>query len=143
MILMKWAIAAVLTLLLWGVWGVLLKKISVKAEWYTVYLVTNTAIVLVMLTIVFTKGFSHISVLDTKSIIIGLAAGLAGTLGYIFLIWSLQWGGKASVVIPLTSLYPAITVVLSYIVLGENLSYKQIAGIIFAMIAIVLLSSQD
>ncbi len=140
---MKWILAAISTLVLWGVWGVLLKKISVRAEWYTVYLVTNTAILLVMITIIFTKGLSHLSVLDTKSIVVGLAAGLAGTLGYIFLIWSLQWGGKASIVIPLTSLYPAITVVLSYIVLGENLSYKQITGIIFAMMAVILLSSQD
>ncbi len=139
---MKWAIAALLTLILWGVWGVLLKKVSSRAEWYEVYIVTNTAILLVMSSIIAVKGVASIPSYGARFIILGLAAGLTGTLGYIFLIFSLNWGGKASIVIPLTSVYPAITVALSFFVLHEHLNFKQVIGIIFAIIAVVLLSSE-
>lgn len=49
------------------------------------------------------------------------------------------WGGPLSVVVTLTSLYPASTVVLARFVLGERLSAWQRAGVACALIAVVLI----
>jgi drug/metabolite transporter (DMT)-like permease len=48
-------------------------------------------------------------------------------------------GGPLSVIVTLASLYPASTVVLARIVLGERLSALQIAGVSCAMVAVVLI----
>jgi uncharacterized membrane protein len=47
--------------------------------------------------------------------------------------------GPLSVVVTLTSLYPATTVVLALAVLGERLSGRQGAGIVCALIAVLLI----
>jgi drug/metabolite transporter (DMT)-like permease len=48
-------------------------------------------------------------------------------------------GGPLSVVVTLSSLYPASTVVLARVVLGERLSALQIAGVLCALVAVVLI----
>jgi transporter family protein len=48
--------------------------------------------------------------------------------------------GKASVVLPMTAMYPALTVVLALLILGEVVSLKQGLGILFALIAVILLA---
>jgi transporter family protein len=69
----------------------------------------------------------------------GLLAGLAGCSGTI-LFYQLLAREAASLVVPLTSLYPAFTVVLSAVFLNEGLTPMRILGIIFALAAVFLLS---
>ncbi|MCE4624786.1 MAG: EamA family transporter [Desulfurococcales archaeon] len=137
---MKWVIAALATLLLWGLWGVLLKRVSQGGTWYQVYVATNTAIVVVVAIVAVAKGLSWAQEAGWRWFALSFITGLAGTLGYILLVLSMEWGGKASIVVPLTSLYPAVTVVLSRLILGETLSIRQEVGVILAIIAVVLLS---
>ncbi len=49
-------------------------------------------------------------------------------------------GGKASVVIPLTALYPAVTVAMAAVLLKEKPNPYQAVGIVLAIVASVLLS---
>ena len=137
---MRWAMAAAATLLLWGLWGVLLKRVSQEGAWYQVYVATNTAIVVVVTVVAVVKGLSWIQGAGWRWFALAFITGLAGTLGYILLVLSMEWGGKASIVVPLTSLYPAVTVVLSRLLLGETLSARQGVGVVLAIIAVVLLS---
>ena len=69
----------------------------------------------------------------------GLLAGLAGCSGTI-LFYQLLAREPASLVVPMTSLYPAVTVVLSAVFLSEELGPARIAGIILALVAIFLLT---
>jgi len=46
-----------------------------------------------------------------------------------------------SAAVPLTSLYPALTAVLGFIFLREQVSAKRLAGIVSALISIYLLAS--
>jgi transporter family protein len=49
--------------------------------------------------------------------------------------------GKASIVLPVSNLYPIITIFLAVALLKEQLTVTQGVGIIFGMIAIVLIST--
>jgi transporter family protein len=48
--------------------------------------------------------------------------------------------GAATVVVPLTALYPLVTVILSWALLRENLTPRHLAGIALALLAGWLLS---
>ena len=71
--------------------------------------------------------------------IAAVIAGLAGSLGYVFFVKALEHG-EASIVLPLTALYPAVTIVLAVLFLHEKISIHQLIGILLAAVAVVLLS---
>jgi transporter family protein len=77
--------------------------------------------------------------LHASGITFALLAGLAGCGGTI-LFYQLLAREAASLVVPLTSLYPALTVVLAAAFLHEELASTRIVGIIFALAAVFLLS---
>ncbi len=135
-----WVVPAIGALLLWGVWGASLKIVSQKAPWHQVYLATNTGILIMMIIIALRYGIPTPTKYSPQWLATAIATGLAGTLGYILLILSLEMGGKASIVIPLTSLYPAVTTMIGMTLLGEQLTYKRGLGIVLALVAIILLT---
>ena len=71
-----------------------------------------------------------------------ILASLAGSVGYIFLVLALKYG-HASIVVPMTALYPAVTSIIAYFVLKERLAMHQWAGLILAIIAVTLLSIES
>jgi len=71
--------------------------------------------------------------------IAAIIAGIFGGAGYLFFVKALEQG-KASIVIPLTALYPAITAIIAFIVLREKISIYQGIGILLAIAASILLS---
>jgi transporter family protein len=48
--------------------------------------------------------------------------------------------GKASTVVTLSALYPVVTILLSIAFLHEKLTMRQVTGIVFALVASVLLA---
>ena len=68
-----------------------------------------------------------------------MGAGLAMALGLLFFFEALG-RGPATVVVPLTALYPAITVLLSRVFLQEPLTLRHLAGLALALAAAWLLS---
>ncbi len=73
--------------------------------------------------------------------IAAVIAGLFGGAGYLFFVKALEQG-KASIVIPLTALYPAITAIIALVVLREKISFYQGIGILLAIVASILLSTK-
>ena len=69
---------------------------------------------------------------------IALSAGVVDMAANAFYLTATRFG-PLSVMVTLTSLYPASTVVLARIILGERLSRIQIAGVFSAFAAIVLI----
>ena len=136
----RWLAYSIITLVLWGFWGVLLKRASEGLEWYQVYVYANSAIMLIIGLLILVYGGRVKPMNLDLSIVIAFLSGVTGTLGYIFLVKSLESGGQASIVIPLTSLYPLLTVLLSVPLLGEGLSVRKGVGVLLAVMAIVLLS---
>jgi uncharacterized membrane protein len=56
------------------------------------------------------------------------------------LLAAMKNGGKASVVVPLTALYPLVVVLAAPVVLGESITRRQGIGVICALIAVTLLN---
>jgi transporter family protein len=77
--------------------------------------------------------------------LVSLAAlgGLLNGLGALTSFAALEKGGKASIVIPIINLYPLVTIAGAWLFLGEKLTATQIAGIVCALGAVVLLSQES
>jgi transporter family protein len=71
----------------------------------------------------------------TYGILSGVATGL-GTLGY----YAALREQNASVVTPVTGLFPVLTVMLAFVVLRERLNKVQMGGMLLALASIVVLS---
>jgi transporter family protein len=67
------------------------------------------------------------------------AAGFFTFIGFLTFFAALDQG-KASTVVTLSALYPVVTILLSIAFLHEKLTMRQVAGIVFALVASVLLA---
>jgi len=68
-----------------------------------------------------------------------LLTGVLGMAGNMTFYEALGQGGKAAVVVPLTTLYPMVTLALAALFLGETIGARQWAGIALALLAIFML----
>jgi len=75
-----------------------------------------------------------------RGIFYAFITGKVGGTRNIAFFRSVMEGGKASVVVPATSLSPVVTVLMGYFVLKERLTAVQKVGLVLAMVAIYLLS---
>ena len=76
---------------------------------------------------------------DKMGIVYALLSGATGALaGIAFFILLSQ--KDASSVVPLTAIYPALTAILAFLFLHESLTWQKVVGILFATIAVYLLS---
>jgi len=72
-----------------------------------------------------------------------MATGVLGGTGNLTLYQALRLGGEASVVFPLTGMYPLVTIILARLLLKERLNRIQGLGIALALVAIYLFSAQQ
>ncbi len=76
--------------------------------------------------------------------LIALAAlgGLLNGLGALTSFAAFEHGGKASVVVPIINVYPLVTIAGAWLLLGERITARQAGGIVFAVVAVVLLAQE-
>jgi uncharacterized membrane protein len=86
---------------------------------------------------------ADMAALAPSAIAIGVLLGLVARSGEWSLFKSLERGGKASVVVPLTYSYPLLTLLLAVALLGERLAPLKWVGIFLAIVAAVLLSKGE
>jgi transporter family protein len=135
-----WLVYSIICLILWGLWGLILKFAYKSLPWVQVYFLSSLSSFLIALTIFLLYNRESID-LNSRATYTALLAGVFGGSGYIFFVKALE-KGEASIVLPLTAVYPAVTVVLALLVLGEKMSVYQAIGVILAMAAVVLLSME-
>jgi len=135
-----WLAYALVTTVFWGVWGAFIEipeKNGFPATLgYSVWALTMVPCALVALWIV---GWRL--EYDRRSVLLGSAVGLLGAGGQLVLFETLRLG-PAYIVFPIISLYPVLTILLSVWLLKERASRKAWIGIVFALVAMVLLSYQ-
>jgi transporter family protein len=135
-----WLAFAVLALVLWGITGVTQKlstnRISSARSflWFCWAMLALSAVVLV----VARPSFGLPAAVAGAAI----AGGALNGLGAWTSFRALESGGKASIVISLISLYPLLTVLLAVLLLGERLTWVQMAGAVVAIAAAILLSME-
>lgn len=76
---------------------------------------------------------------DKTGIFLAILAGAIGSFGLVGFYMVLT-RKDASVAVPLTALYPALTAILAFIFLGEKLTALKVVGISLSAIALYLLS---
>jgi transporter family protein len=132
-----WLRYALLCIFWWGLWGFLSKIGSETAN-------------PLQMQILFTLGMLPVAMgmllqmrgkldRDRAGVSYGLLSGVAtglGTLGY----YAALREQNASVVTPLTGVFPVLTVVLAFVVLRERLNRVQIGGMLLALVSIVILA---
>jgi transporter family protein len=133
----SWLALSLVSLGLWGIWGVLSKVATQQLGPQVAYLIGIFGYLPVFGILLYETG-GKVPV-NPWGWAAALAAGMSTGFGLFFFFRALN-AGTASVVVPMTSLYPVVTVLLSWLFLGENLSPRQLTGLILAMAAVWLLS---
>lgn len=133
-----WLWYSMLTLIAWGVVGILQKLSTnyISAESSLIWLVVG----FLLIEPFFYPGSAvlHYSKVNLAYAVLG---GLLNALGALALFAALKNGGKASMVAPLTALYPVVVIVLVPSILHESVSHLQWAGVACSLISVVLLSA--
>jgi len=137
----NWLYYAITTTVLWGVWGAFI-ELPEKAGFPATLGYSAWALTMIPVSLVALKLISWKLDKDRRSILLGMGAGLMGCGGQLILFQCLRMG-PAYIVFPIISLYPVVTIILSVLFLKENASKRAWIGIIFALLAIVMLSYQS
>ncbi len=135
----KWLWFAITAGLLWGIWGIIAKVISADVSPYMNH-VLFTAGMIFTLPLVFRK--CKWAALNKKGLVWAIVAGTFAISGNVAVFYAFSLGGQAAIVIPLTNLYPLITIIVAVIFLKEKLTGWNILGLVLAIPAILLLSGQ-
>lgn len=133
-----WFWFAVITLVSWGIVGLLqkLSTIHISAESSLIWLVVGFLLLEPLLYP--GRALWHYS---GWNLAWALVSGVLNALGAWALFAALKSGGKASIVCPLTALYPLVVVLLVPFILQESITLCQGAGVLCALTAVVLLST--
>lgn len=125
-------------LLFWGVWGILIKLVTKDIGMQALIWGQVGSLAVFPIYFVLFKDMLPLQI-RTGAIALGIATGALGVLGSMTLYVLLRVA-PASVVVPISALYPIVTVILAYFVLHEELSLTRVAGVACAIVAIWLLS---
>ncbi|MBM4273251.1 MAG: DMT family transporter [Deltaproteobacteria bacterium] len=131
-----WLKFSLMAMALWGLWGVLSKVATRHLPPQGVYLLTITGHLVVM-TYVLSQGFPI--TWHPVGVAAALSAGLCMAFGLLTFFFALA-RGEAAVVVPVTALYPVVTVILSLALLQESFTLRRAAGVVLAVVAVWLLS---
>jgi len=133
-----WLWYSAVTLVAWGIVG-LLQKLStnyISAESSLIWLVGGFLLLEPLL-------YPGLAVFHYSrwNLTWALLSGVLNALGAWALFTALKSGGKASIVAPLTALYPLVVIMLVPFVLHESITRLQVVGVVCALIAVLLLSA--
>ena len=128
----------ILTTLLWGVWGFESKLLVDKTSPYAGQVLFTIGILVLGACVLFSSHRFE-GVQRPKGIFWAVLTGLLGGIGNVFFFFALK-DGKASVIVPLSSLSPLVTVLIGVTLMREKVNRYQLMGLVLAILAIFLLS---
>jgi drug/metabolite transporter (DMT)-like permease len=131
-----------LSMLAYGVWGAVSSLASQNVSPLTLQIVSTAGLFPVALVLLFSKNISQ-GANRLRGILLAITTGLIGGTGNLILYQALRIGGEASVIFPLTGMYPLVTLILARLLLKERLNRVQSFGIALALMAIYLFSAQQ
>lgn len=132
-----WYLYALMTVLMWGVWGVFSKFASTNSKPRQVLIFQSVGVLAFALVVLMIERFKI--EWSAPGFSWSFAAGFFTFIGFLTFFAALE-KGKASTVVTLSALYPVVTILLSITFLHEKISLRESIGIAFALIASVLLA---
>ena len=136
-----WLLYTLAGMFFYGVWGIQSKVVTEHVSPLANQVLSTPGLLIVTLALWLRReqplaGSNRIRGLG---ILFALITGILGAAGNVTFYEALRQGSKASVVVPLTTLYPMVTVILALVSLKERLNGYQMTGIGLAIAAIVVL----
>ena len=135
----RWLPFSLITIVVWGAWGAVSKLASDGVDANT----NQVFFTLGLLPLIFIVWWSpRVRGGKNRKVGIGWAflTGILGGTGNIAFFHAFVLGGKASIVTPVTALFPLVTVILAITFLHERIGTAQKIGLVLALVAIYLLS---
>ena len=140
-LLPPWLLYTLTAATCWGIWGVLSKGPSRELSgWMTQMLFTFALVP----SVIFAARSKNVRTGTNKprGLFWGFVSGLIAAAGNIFFYLALEAGADTAIAVPLTNVYPLVTIVLAFFWFKERLNLIQGAGILIAVAAIILLSGE-
>ncbi|MEO8657955.1 MAG: DMT family transporter [Bryobacteraceae bacterium] len=135
--LWHWLAPALMACLWWGLFGFLAKLGSADVNAYDMQVLFTVGTIPIAIYILVRRAGMQAS---NKGRFIGAVIGIFAGVGGIAYFAAMA-RGKASIVGPVTSLFPLVTVLLATTLLKERLNRVQMAGIVLALISAALLAT--
>ena len=131
-----WLLHALITMLLWGVWGAVAGLPGEHGLPETLnYIVWSLTMIPPAIVVLRMSGQPLMR--TPRSIVLGLAIGLLGAGGQLLLFHAVRVG-PPYLIFPIISLSPALTIALSFALLKERTGKLGVLGIVLALLALPL-----
>jgi uncharacterized membrane protein len=135
----RWLAYSLVAFVIWGVWGLIPKATSPALQNAPMLLQVLSTLGLLPVALAF---FLSRRIREGTNFGRGIAAafvtGICASAGNLSFLQALNRGGEVSLVLPLSSLFPVVTVVLAVVFLKEKLNAVQGVGFAVALGAIVI-----
>lgn len=135
-----WMLYSVAAAACWGVWGVVAKLISEDVNPFANHVLFSLGMLLTLPLVA--RGVRRTRP-NRRGIGLGLLAGVLAVTGNVAVFQAFSSGGLAAIVIPVTNLYPLVTIGIALLVFKEKLNWVNALGILLAVPAVVMLSGES
>src|SRR6186713_1434252 len=130
-----WLIHALVTTVLWGIWGALAGLPGEHGVPETMNYIVWALTMIPPAFIALGRGGTLMR--DRRSVLLGLTIGLTGAGGQLLLFHAVRIG-PSYLIFPIISLSPALTIALSFAVLKERTGKLGLIGIALALLSLPL-----
>ena len=131
-----WVLFSMFSLTCWGVASFVRKQATEFASPWVIVVIQSTTVFLLATIAIAIRGGPAVTV---EALALAVAGGSSQFLANISLAFSLA-RGPASLVVPVSSMYPVVTLVLSLLLLGETISPTQALGLLLSLGALIAFS---
>lgn len=132
----RWIVWTLLTIVSWGIWAILFRVIGDQLTPAHSQALSTLGVLPVLVALWWLPD-EHLGGNLRRGIWLALGSGILSCLGNVACYEALNHA-KAATVIPLTALYPVVTVLLAVPLLKERLNLLQWTGIVVSLVAIYL-----
>jgi uncharacterized membrane protein len=140
---MTWLVWALVAVVCWGIWAVVARLIGAALSPAQSQALSTVGLLPVIVLLIFSGRRPAQTTRKSRGLVLGFTAGVLTCIGNIAYYYVLNSGAKAATVVPLTALYPLVTVLLAVIFLRERLNKIQAAGVCLALAAIYAFNIQQ
>jgi bacterial/archaeal transporter family protein len=132
----SWVALSLVALTCWGTGNFVRKQAITHISPWAVVVFQSVTVMLLAIGAVIIRGEVNVT---TEAVLLAIAGGSFQFLANISMAFALT-RGPASLVVPVSSMYPVMTLVLAFFILGETISATQALGLLLSVAALYAFS---